>query len=164
MRRRVAAAAAATSLALLVGTAQGFVSGAGARAPAASTLLRPLHASGKGFGASPAPRGDDKKPEEPAAKKQVGINLGELAAKQREKLLPKQGQDGKESFGNPAVGDFQVFDALVKYPTWFTIKAIGVEDGTFASDLRAAVANVLEQDPEKVKISTREKGKYQRYV
>lgn len=82
-------------------------------------------------------------------------------ANEASKLLVKQGADGTVKFDNPAVGDFQVLDALVEYPGSFDLKIIGVNDESFVADIRKAVAGCLTKGDDNVlKCSTREKGKY----
>ncbi|CAM9393880.1 unnamed protein product [Sphacelaria rigidula] len=77
------------------------------------------------------------------------------------KLLPKENVDGSVQFNNPGVGDFQVFDSLVKYPGKFELKIIGVNDDTFVGDIRRVVAACLTKgDEHVVSCSTREKGRY----
>jgi Protein of unknown function (DUF493) len=68
----------------------------------------------------------------------------------QEKLLPKIAQDGSVKFDNPNVGDFQVFDTCIKYPCYFDLKVVGEKKGDFPGDMQRCVANVLQQDPEKV--------------
>lgn len=43
-----------------------------------------------------------------------------LADEAASKLLVKEGPDGTVKFDNPAVGDFQVLDALVEVSTAYT--------------------------------------------
>eukprot|EP00752_Nemacystus_decipiens_P007863 g7025.t1 len=120
---------------------------------------RAVFQAGKGFGETPKP----KPPQEPAEDKapRKARSLMPLADEAASKLLVKEGPDGTVKFDNPAVGDFQVLDALVEYPGSFDIKVIGVDDDTFVSDIRTAVAGCLTNGEDSVvKCSTREKGKY----
>ncbi|CAM9313655.1 unnamed protein product [Hapterophycus canaliculatus] len=118
-------------------------------------------AAGQGFGDTPKPA---QKPSEPAKDNKgprKARSLMPLADEAASKLLAKEGTDGSVKFNNPAVGDFQVLDALVEYPGSFELKIIGVNDDTFVSDIREAVAGCLTNGVDNViKCSTREKGKY----
>ncbi|CAM9524918.1 unnamed protein product [Chrysoparadoxa australica] len=78
---------------------------------------------------------------------------------QTPKMLPKDSPYGAK-FDNPKVGDFQVFDSLVCYPTTFTVKAVGDKEGDLAGDLTEAVAQVLGQKIGDISVSTRETPKY----
>lgn len=83
------------------------------RATCSSSSSRTLLA-GKGFGETPKPAG---KPPQEQAKDQTprkAKSLMPLADAAASKLLVKQGADGTAKFNNPAVGDFQVLDALVE--------------------------------------------------
>lgn len=54
-----------------------------------------------------------------------------------------------------------ILDSPPQYPGSFDIKVIGVDDDTFVSDIRKAVAGCLTNGEDSVvKCSTREKGKY----
>lgn len=69
--------------------------------------------AGKGFGETPKPR---KPPQEPAKDQapRKARSLMPQADAAASKLLVKEGADGTVKFDNPAVGDFQVLDALVE--------------------------------------------------
>ncbi|CAM9791209.1 unnamed protein product [Ascophyllum nodosum] len=118
----------------------------------------------KGFGDPPK----STRPKQPAdgdgdgdaARKNKAKSLMPLADA-ASKLLPKESADGSVKFSNPGVGDFQVFDALVKYPGAFELKIIGVDDESFVGDIRNVVAGCLTKGEEHLlKCTTREKGKY----
>ncbi|CAM9315114.1 unnamed protein product [Ectocarpus sp. 12 AP-2014] len=119
-------------------------------------------AAGKGFGDKPKPPpANTKPPQDTGPAKRKARSLMPLADEAASKLLVKEGPDGSPKFDNPAVGDFQVLDALVEYPGSFDLKIIGVDDDTFVSDIRKAVAGCLTNGEDNVvKCSTREKGKY----
>ncbi|CAN0153337.1 unnamed protein product [Ectocarpus fasciculatus] len=118
-------------------------------------------AAGKGFGDKPKPPPANKPPQDTGPAKRKAKSLMPLADEAASKLLVKEGPDGSAKFDNPAVGDFQVLDALVEYPGSFDLKIIGVDDDTFVSDIRTAVAGCLTNGEDNViKCSTREKGKY----
>lgn len=71
--------------------------------------------AGKGFGETPKPA-NRKPPQEPAKDQapRKARSLMPLADAAASKLLVKEGADGTVKFDNPAVGDFQVLDALVE--------------------------------------------------
>jgi putative lipoic acid-binding regulatory protein len=54
-----------------------------------------------------------------------------------------------------------VFDALVKYPCFFTVKAVGTRDDTFADDIRLAVMEGLQLKENEITIETKTRVKYQ---
>lgn len=75
--------------------------------------------AGKGFGQAPKKQPADKPPQEPAKDQAVPKKARSLMpmadeAASKLKLLAKEGADGTVKFDNPAVGDFQVLDALVE--------------------------------------------------
>lgn len=70
-------------------------------------------AAGKGFGDKPKPPPANKPPQDTPAKR-TARSLMPLADEAASKLLVKEGPDGSAKFDNPAVGDFQVLDALVE--------------------------------------------------
>lgn len=76
-----------------------------------SRSARPL-ALAKGFGETPKPAKPQKKPSDGKAPRQARSLMP--LANEASKLLVKQGADGTVKFDNPAVGDFQVLDALVE--------------------------------------------------
>eukprot|EP00611_Tribonema_gayanum_P021466 TRINITY_DN4137_c0_g1_i1.p1 TRINITY_DN4137_c0_g1~~TRINITY_DN4137_c0_g1_i1.p1 ORF type:complete len:181 (-),score=19.40 TRINITY_DN4137_c0_g1_i1:11-523(-) len=92
---------------------------------------------------------------------------GEGGADAASKLLPKVAADGSTKFDNPRVGDFQVFDALQKYPTWASIKVVaaGGNDGNHCGvgdDLQLAIAQATGQALDKVTVEATPYGKYTR--
>lgn len=74
------------------------------------TSTRTLLQAGKGFGEAPKPPQEPPKDKAPRKAK----SLMPLADEAASKLLVKEGPDGAVKFDNPAVGDFQVLDALVE--------------------------------------------------
>lgn len=74
------------------------------------TSTRTLLQAGKGFGDKPKPPQEPPKDKAPRKAK----SLMPLADEAASKLLVKEGPDGAVKFNNPAVGDFQVLDALVE--------------------------------------------------
>lgn len=78
-------------------------------------------AAGRGFGDTPKPA---PKPSEPAKDNKgprKARSLMPLADEAASKLLAKEGPDGTVKFDNPAVGDFQVLDALVEVRRYFGV-------------------------------------------
>ncbi len=80
------------------------------RATCFTSARTPLQA-GKGFGDKPKPPQEPPKDNKAPRKAK---SLMPLADKAASKLLVKEGPDGAVKFDNPAVGDFQVLDALVE--------------------------------------------------
>lgn len=67
----------------------------------------------KGFGEPPKPETPRQPSNGEAPRKTKAKSLMPLADA-ASKLLPKESPEGNVKFNNPGVGDFQVFDALVK--------------------------------------------------
>lgn len=81
-------------------------------------------AAGKGFGDTPKPA---PKPSESAKDNRAPRKarpLMPLADEAASKLLAKEGPDGSVKFDNPAVGDFQVLDALVEVRCCFGVEPL----------------------------------------
>lgn len=55
----------------------------------------------------------------------------------------------------------RVFEALLEYPCEFTMKIVGMNEGTFVQDIVAIVAEACEEeDPAKISHSVRVNGKW----
>ena len=54
----------------------------------------------------------------------------------------------------------RVFEALIEYPTIFTMKIVGANEGSFVEDIVAVVAEACESTPDKVSHSVRAMGKW----
>ncbi|CAM9533585.1 unnamed protein product [Scytosiphon promiscuus] len=161
---RIPAAAATTLIMMtaLVRSVPAFVVKTSLPRPARFNSGRAIRlAAGKGFGDAPKPAPKPSEPAKDSKGPRKARSLMPLADEAASKLLAKEDPDGSVKFDNPAVGDFQVLDALVEYPGSFELKIIGVNDDTFVSDIRQAVAGCLANGEDSViKCSTREKGKY----
>mmetsp|Transcript_5558 Transcript_5558/g.7680 ORF Transcript_5558/g.7680 Transcript_5558/m.7680 type:complete len:203 (+) Transcript_5558:53-661(+) len=110
----------------------------------------------KGFGKQEHGNSNNKKKESKEAKQK----REDLFSKLNPKIVNSPTGEATSKFSNPRVGDFQVFDSLVKYPTDFQIKVIGDGRDGFVEDMVKIGADATNMRPEMVSHSTREQGKW----
>ena len=65
--------------------------------------------------------------------------------------LYTDGKTGKKS---------RVFEALVDYPCEFTMKIVGMNEGSFVEEIVAVVAEACEEEPESISYRTKAMGKW----
>lgn len=74
---------------------------------------------------------------------------------------PEFDDQGYTLYTNQETGEkARVFEALVEYPCIFTMKIVGANEGSFAEEIVAVVAEACETKVEKVSHSVRAKGKW----
>jgi len=74
---------------------------------------------------------------------------------------PERDDQGYTLYTDTQTGEkSRVFEALVDYPSIFTMKIVGANEGTFISDVVALVAEACETDVSRIKHSTKVMGKW----
>lgn len=132
------------------------------RASEPSTINGVPTAEFKGFG-SPPPKVNDKtipiQPISTGKKDKSFIGIGKPL---NDVTKPEYDDQGYTLYADEKTGKkSRVFEALIEYPTMFTLKIVGANEGLFADEMKAVVADVCKVTPDNVVIqSIRNNGKW----
>mmetsp|Transcript_31609 Transcript_31609/g.51538 ORF Transcript_31609/g.51538 Transcript_31609/m.51538 type:complete len:201 (+) Transcript_31609:23-625(+) len=168
MRRTFSALLAASSFYVSFFCANGFM-----RSGNSAVARLQVSCFAKGFG-KPDPNKKQQQQKDKVAKPDPSVlpttgdlfsQLNPSAQTSASKLNPRVMTDpatGEQTvnYANPKVGDFQVFDSLICYPTDFQIKVIGDGRDNFVEDMVKLAAEATNMRPELVTHSTKESGKW----
>lgn len=110
-----------------------------------------------GFG-KPKP-GDKQKPKKKSTNPYVAIGTPDRPINDPSK--PERDDQGYTLYTDTQTGEkSRVFEALVDYPSIFTMKIVGANEGTFVQEMVALVAEACDTDVDNVKHSTKVMGKW----
>jgi putative lipoic acid-binding regulatory protein len=128
------------------------------KASTPSTIDGVPTAKATGFGKPKKTAG--KKPSKPF----VGIGpsgVVEPPKRANDPTKPEFDDQGYTLYTDQETGEkSRVFEALVDYPTVFTMKIVGANEGSFVSEIVAIVAEACETQPDNVPHTTRSVGKW----
>ncbi|OEU10570.1 hypothetical protein FRACYDRAFT_211716 [Fragilariopsis cylindrus CCMP1102] len=123
----------------------------------------PTEKAGTGFGKPQNNSSTGVKQEKPTTKPYVAI--GEPDNKQQQPIndpsKPERDDQGYTLYTDTETGKkSRVFEALIEYPSIFTMKIVGANEGLFVEEIVAVVAEACESDFEQINHSTKVNGKW----
>ncbi|KAL7579325.1 hypothetical protein ACA910_014003 [Epithemia clementina (nom. ined.)] len=113
--------------------------------------------SGQGFGSVVAVK-KEKNPRSPNSKPYIAVGPQSLL---NDPSKPEYDDQGYTLYANEETGEkSRVFEALVDYPCFFTLKIVGANEGNFVLEMVAVVAESCQVQAEQVPHSYRALGKW----
>ncbi|VEU43258.1 unnamed protein product [Pseudo-nitzschia multistriata] len=110
----------------------------------------------KGFGKQPA--GGKKRAAKPIS---PYVAIGTPDQPVNDPSKPERDDQGYTLYTDTKTGEkSRVFEALVDYPSVFTMKIVGANEGTFVSDMVALVAEACDTEPLGIQHTTKVMGKW----
>eukprot|EP00536_Pseudo-nitzschia_multiseries_P001468 jgi/Psemu1/181231/e_gw1.19.62.1 len=111
----------------------------------------------KGFGKQ------QKQPKQTTKRKPITpyVAIGTPDQPVNDPTKPERDDQGYTLYTDTQTGEkSRVFEALVDYPSIFTMKIVGANEGTFVTEMVALVAEACETELENIKHSTKVMGKW----